>query len=59
MQKSWHLNRRTFLKGSGLSLSLPFMNSMVHGNEQKALKELPRRSAFVSFPHGINQHKRR
>ena len=58
MQKSWQLNRRTMLKGSGVSLGLPLMNGMLYGNESKALKNLPRRSAFIFFPHGINQHKK-
>ena len=27
-QKSWHLNRRELLKGGGIALALPFLNSM-------------------------------
>jgi hypothetical protein len=54
MKKSWHLNRRTFLKGSGLSLSLPFMEAMAIGNESKALDELPRRAVFTFFPNGAS-----
>ncbi|MEM7009930.1 MAG: DUF1552 domain-containing protein [Verrucomicrobiota bacterium] len=52
--KSWHLPRRTFLRGAGLSLGLPFMNAMAVGNETKALEELPKRSAFIFFPNGVS-----
>ena len=27
-QKSWHLDRRELLKGGGIALALPFLNSM-------------------------------
>ena len=48
-KKSWHLDRRTFLKGAGVSLALPFMNAMAAGSEKKALSELPKRSAYIFF----------
>ena len=55
MKKSWHLNRRTFLRGcGGLTLSLPFLEAMAVGNESKALKELPRRSVYIFFPNGAS-----
>lgn len=55
MKKSWHLDRRTFLKGvGGLTLSLPFMEAMAVGNESNALNELPRRSMYVFFPNGAS-----
>lgn len=53
-QKSWHLDRRTFLRGSGLSLALPFMNAMAVGGEEKALDALPKRAAFIFFPNGCS-----
>ena len=53
-QKSWHLDRRTFLKGSGRSLALPFMNAMAVGREENALQELPKRAAFIFFPNGCS-----
>ena len=53
-KKSWHLSRRTFLRGSGISLSLPFMNAMAVGDEQHALSKLPKRAAFVFFPNGVS-----
>ena len=52
--KSWHLSRRTFLRGAGLSLGLPFMNAMAVGGEEKALKALPKRAAFMFFPNGVS-----
>ena len=52
--KSWHLPRRSFLRGTGLSLGLPFLNAMAVGNEAKALKELPKRAAFIFFPNGVS-----
>ena len=27
-EKSWHLKRRTFLKGAGVTLALPFLEAM-------------------------------
>lgn len=52
--KSWHIPRRTFLRGAGVALSLPFMNAMAVGREAKALKALPKRAAFVFFPNGVS-----
>lgn len=52
--KSWQLQRRTFLRGAGLSLALPFMNAMAVHGEQQALSELPKRAAFVFFPNGMS-----
>ena len=52
--KSWHLPRRSFLRGTGLSLGLPFLNAMAVGKEAKALKELPKRAAFIFFPNGVS-----
>ena len=53
-QKSWHLNRRTFLRGAGLGLSLPFMNAMMLNGEEKTFSNLPKRSAFIFFPNGVS-----
>lgn len=52
--KSWHLPRRTLLRGAGLSLGLPFLNAMAAGKEAKALKALPKRAAFIFFPNGVS-----
>lgn len=53
MQKSWHLDRRTFLKGTGVALSLPFLDCMAHGAGPKKAVELPRRMCCVYFPFGV------
>ncbi len=52
--KSWHLQRRTFLRGAGVSLALPFMNAMAAGAEQQAVSDLPKRAAFIFFPNGVS-----
>lgn len=52
--KSWHLQRRTFLRGAGVSLGLPFMNAMAVGSEQQAIAALPKRAAFIFFPNGVS-----
>ena len=53
-QKSWHLDRRTALKGLGLTCFLPQLEAM-----EKSLKENPqkinkKRAAFVFFPNGCS-----
>lgn len=52
--KSWQLHRRTFLRGSGISLALPFMNAMAVRGEQQAIENLPKRAAFIFFPNGVS-----
>lgn len=55
-QKSWHLDRRTFLKGSGVALALPLLDSMLPGLAQggeNAKVELPRRLCCIFFPFGV------
>ena len=47
--KSWHLPRRTFLRGAGIALGLPFLNVM-----SAETKELPKRAAFIFFPNGVS-----
>ena len=51
MSKSWHLNRRTFLHGAGVSLALPFLECMAA--DSKTLKR-PKRMAGVYFPYGVS-----
>jgi hypothetical protein len=53
-KKSWHLDRKTFLRGTGVSLGLPLLNGMMAHGEAKALKSLPRRAAFMFFPNGVS-----
>lgn len=50
MKKSWHFDRRMFLRGTGASLGLPFLECM--GVEKAAT--LPRRFCSVYFPYGAS-----
>jgi hypothetical protein len=52
--RSWHLDRRTFLLGSGISMALPYMEAM--GN-QTAAAELPARMCAMYFPFGVGLPK--
>ncbi len=52
--RSWHLDRRTFLLGSGISMALPYMEAM--GN-QTAAAELPARMCAMYFPFGVGMPK--
>ena len=53
--KSWHLDRRTFLRGSGVSLAVPLMSGMTQAGESKVVAELPRRLCCFYFPFGVCQ----
>ena len=52
-QKSWHINRRTFLRGTGISLALPLLEGMSFGAAAKKPADLPRRMCSVYFPFGV------
>ena len=47
------LNRRTFLRGCGVTIALPFLDSMV-SSARAAEQEAPARMAFVYLPNGVN-----
>ncbi len=47
---SWHLDRRTFLRGAGLSLALPWLEAMSHANSPAAR---PKRFAAFFFGNGV------
>ncbi len=51
MNKSWHLDRRTFLKGTGVAFALPWMESM---GQATPAKKAPKRLASVYFPFGVS-----
>jgi hypothetical protein len=55
MKKPWHLNRRTFLRGVGVSLSLPFLECM---QSSAAALPRPRRFCAVYFPYGVGTSKK-
>lgn len=50
-----HLSRRTFLRGSGVMLSLPFLESMLPAQTPaKAIAGASKtRLSFIYFPHGV------
>ena len=52
---SWKISRRTCLQGLGVSLGLPLLDGMGHG-EQKT-RPRPRRMCCVYFPFGVAMPK--
>jgi len=52
-KKSWHLDRRTFLHGLGVTCMLPWLEGMERDRRMRAAAE-PRRAAFVYFPNGCS-----
>lgn len=59
-RKSWHLDRRTFLRGVGVACMLPYLEGMSWaGQTRRALAggpgaDAPRRALFVYFPNGCS-----
>lgn len=51
-KKSWHLDRRTVLKGLGITCLLPNLEAMA--DTSKKAQEPIKRSAFVFFPNGCS-----
>ena len=53
-KKSWHLDRRTFLKGLGVSCMLPYLEGMAMTNFTTFAEPLePKRLCFLYFPNGV------
>src|SRR5882757_8850423 len=53
--QKWLLDRRRMLKGAGVSIALPLLNSMVPLLATGAeVADKPRRSVFVYIPNGVN-----
>jgi hypothetical protein len=53
-----HLNRRTFLRGTGTSLALPFLESMIPAGSAMAQSAMPKtRFAAMYVPHGATMSK--
>ena len=50
-KKSWHLDRRTFLKGTGVACALPYLEAM---SASQLKKEAPKRLCYVYFPNGVS-----
>src|SRR5688572_8714272 len=47
---SWHLDRRTFLRGAGLSLALPWLEAMAKADP---VAERPKRFCAFFFGNGV------
>jgi hypothetical protein len=54
--KSWHLTRRTFLMGTGVSLGLPWLECMA-GTEKAKLASRPRRMCAMYWGFGVGLPK--
>src|ERR1700704_6358124 len=52
-----HLSRRTFLKGAGATIALPFLESMIPAMTAQAAANSGSRLAFVYVPHGAIMDK--
>lgn len=53
-KKSWHLDRRTFLRGLGVSCMLPYLEGMAMTSFSKLTEPLPpKRLCFIYFPNGV------
>ena len=58
-RKSWQLDRRTFLKGVGVSLALPWFEGMTTINAMPIKSaSLPKRLCAVYIPFGVSLPKR-
>lgn len=51
-RKSWHLSRRTFLQGVGVSCAMPWLEGMAWASG--GAREAPRRLCYVYTPNGIS-----
>ncbi len=55
MEKKWHIPRRTFLRGLGVSVALPMFEAMLPATSSAAgAMAAPRRMAFIYVPNGKN-----
>ena len=55
-KRHWQLDRRTFLRGTGVSLALPFLECMT-GTAKAATSGRPKRLCAVYFPYGAAHPK--
>ena len=53
-RKSWQIDRRTFLKGTGVAVAVPYLNAM---ERAVGAQEPIQRICFVSFPNGASMPK--
>jgi hypothetical protein len=50
-RSSWHLDRRTFLRGAGVALALPWLEAMAPGNQPATPR--PKRFCALFFGNGV------
>lgn len=55
LSQKWRIDRRHFLRGLGVSMSLPLLDCM-HALRADTRQEKPRRSVFIYLPNGVNTH---
>ena len=53
MSKRWQISRRTFLKGVGASLALPYLDIMGSSGKGAAMATPPKRMACIFQPNGV------
>jgi hypothetical protein len=59
--RSWHIHRRTFLRGVGAAMALPMLDAMapslasVVSAATATPANLPKRMAFVYVPNGVTK----
>jgi len=53
-RKSWQLDRRTFLRGTGVALGLPFLDCMQAGSVLASEAQRPKRMCSIYFPYGAS-----
>ncbi len=53
-KKSWHMDRRTFIRGMGVTCMLPFFEGMAMTSLSKFAKPVsPKRLCILYFPNGV------
>jgi len=52
-----HLSRRTFLRGTGVTLTLPFLESMLAAQAPSTAAVPGTRLTFIFYPHGVTMDK--
>ncbi|MGK0303851.1 MAG: hypothetical protein ACI89X_004751, partial [Planctomycetota bacterium] len=61
MQKPWQLNRRSFLRGTGVAVALPMLDAMQPllstSSKPTSPPEAIRRMCYVYFPNGASMPK--
>ena len=55
--KSWQLDRRAFLYGTGVSLALPYLDCMAGNDSTRPKHDKPSRMCAMYFPFGVSLPK--